>query len=156
MIILAIAALLFGLAFITKRRFGVLGLALCAGLVLSGTLPGLGNVISSMGVVVPGVHPDVLAESLLILLPSLVLVFGGPRYQPGIIAIISSILYAAFAIVLLLGPLGDVLDLDATGERIVEAARGANTLLLSGLVVLSLIDVILMRTPAHHGKGKKH
>lgn len=154
-IILAMTAVLFALAFMTKRRFGVLGLALSGGLVLAGALAGAGNVLSSLGLVIHGIDPDILARCLLILLPSLILMLGGPSYAHGIMRIFGSSLYALFATVLVLIPLEDALNLDATGERIMQAIQSSNALILLALVILALVDVLLSRT--HRPvKGKKH
>ena len=75
--ILIIIILLFFAAFITKKRFGLLGLALAAGSILSGIWSYEAGLIPSLFNIPSGSLTSAVVSSVIILLPAGVLLFHG-------------------------------------------------------------------------------
>jgi hypothetical protein len=137
-----IGVLLFVLAFVTKRRFGVLVLALCAGVVLADVLTTSGiYTLQFLNVSVPNLPSAMLSASILTVAPSLILMIGGPRHNNTTMAIIGSLFYALFALLLLLLPLQSALALGETSGQIVDTALSYKNPLVALIVLLALFDV---------------
>ena len=74
--------LLFGLAYVTKRRFGVLGLALAAGSMLSELwAEKLTPLVRDAGLIVQKPPLITVVAVVLVLLPAAFLLFSGPSYR---------------------------------------------------------------------------
>jgi len=147
---------LFAAVYIPKRRFGVLGLALCAGALLSASWTGtLTPWVESQGVSVVTPPLSTIIAALLILLPPVLLIFGGPAYSSNVQRIVGSVAFAVLALVFLLQPLGDALVLDPLDTQIYNFLNeNSSTLIVAG-IALALIDIMMTRTP-HHGKNASH
>ena len=80
-IFVVLAIVLFTGAFLSKRRFGLLGLGLTAGSVISTIWNyNAGLVVSASGLVPEGPLTDAVTSALLILLPAILLFFHGYSY----------------------------------------------------------------------------
>src|SRR5664279_5672953 len=89
---------LFATAYFTKRRFGVLGLALSAGAMLSMLWVGdLTPIIERAGVILIAPPLKSVVAAALILLPAIVLLASGPTYRDPIHRIIGAIAFAMLA-----------------------------------------------------------
>jgi len=156
-IFLIVIASLFALVFFTKRRFGVLGLALAAGAILSNLWVGdLTPIIAEAGLTL--VKPplaSVVAASL-ILLPSILLLFSGPTYKSMPQRIGGAIAFAILATTLLLDPLGSALVIEGTGKSVYEYMTSHRTLIITAGLVLAIVDVFLTRSPKHAKSSGKH
>lgn len=101
MITFAVAIILialFVLAFITGRRFGLLGLGIAAGTLLAGqTMVGLEDLFMVFKQYLGGISPAQAATILLVLAPSLVLMLSGPKYHSFKSRLLGAILYTAMA-----------------------------------------------------------
>jgi hypothetical protein len=149
-----IGVLLFALAFILRRRFGMLALALCAGIVLSNVLTDASaDALQIFGIGVAGLSTTALASSLLILLPSFILMVGGPRYNGATMAVVGSVFYAVFALVLLVLPLQATLATDGASQQVVDTILSYQSLIIVVFVVLGLLDALAIKAPRF---GKKH
>ena len=150
LILLVIAVALFALAFFTRRRFGVLGLALTAGLVLSEQLTGEVATFLKLGdfPVEPLSHKSA-AIVFLIIAPALVLLFSGPKYSDKRAAIIGSLMFAIFGTVLLLAPLSMSLPLSSTSiaPMLSQIALHSPTIIAAGIIA-AIADTM-------HAQGKK-
>ncbi len=146
-------AALFTLSYLTKRRFGVLGLALAAGAIVSqywaNTLTPL---IRDQGVQI--INPplvNVVAAGL-VLLPAILLLFSGPTYRQRTQRIIGSALFALLAVAFLLDNLGGSLQLDKTGLAVYEFIDNFKpTIIVVGLAA-ALADVLMTHTPRRRYK----
>ena len=77
-VLIALMAALFGLAFLTKRRYGALGLGLAGGLVLSQEVSkDFAAFLQSLDVPVEPLPFTTAASLFLILTPALILMFSG-------------------------------------------------------------------------------
>lgn len=158
-IIIAIALALFGLAFVTRRRFGVLGLGLAAGAILAQNWSReVARWLEDGHIPIQPLSHFTAATLILILLPPLLLLISGPKYSERKYAIIGSICFALLGTMLLIGPL--TTDLPTTDSSIrsalISVARWQNVLIAVG-IALAIIDTLLMHAPKFPSrKHSKH
>ena len=109
LICVAIAVLLFVSAYLTRRRFGLLGLALAAGSILSGIWGyDAGFIASGLGFPT-GSLTTAVTLAIIVLLPAGVLLFHGYTYKTFIGRIVGAALFTLLALAFLIEPLGHVL-----------------------------------------------
>lgn len=158
-VLLVIGLILFGLAFLTKRRYGVLGLGLTAGLVLSQEVSKeFAELLQYADVPVDPLPFVAAANMILILLPALVLLISGPRYTDRRYAIIGSVLFAVYGVVLLLPALVPNLPLaDRTAIQPLISMLAANTSTIIAIgVTAAVVDVMHSHGKSLSGKKGKH
>lgn len=148
-VFIGLALILFIGSFLSKRRFGLLGLALTAGATLS-TLWSYdaGLLIASTGLVPSGPMTNAVALSLVVLMPAIVLLFHGYRYKALFSRIIGSLMFTALALAFLLEPVGFALPLEGTSAFLYNQAVSYKGLAISIGVVLAVIDLFFTK-PAH-------
>ncbi len=154
----ALAIILFAGAFISKRRFGLLGLALTAGATLSTIWSyDAGLVVSGTGLFPEGVVTQAAAQSLVVLLPAILLLFHGYSYKNIVSRIVGSLLFTVLALAFLVDPIGYALPLDGLGADVYGALKYHKDLIISIGVILAVIDLFLTK-PAHLAakSHKKH
>ncbi|MCA9334697.1 hypothetical protein KC953_00965 [Candidatus Saccharibacteria bacterium] len=146
-VVLCIIAVLFIGTYITRRRFGVLGLALCAGYLLSSMWT------ADVTPWVQGAGIELLAPPLasvvaatLVLLPAvLLLLFGGPTYNGTFFRLIGAAAFALLATSFLLEPLGNSLSLDDTGMSIYRILVDNKSFIITATIGYALYDIITIR-----------
>lgn len=159
MVLLAIAGGLFLASFITKRRFGVLGLGLSAGVVLSQYAGGM--LAQQLKVLPLGFSVDnyqALATIILIILPVVFLLIGGPVYSNRRSSILGSVGFVVMATALIIGPFSALVPAEdrTTREFIVMVMNRQSTIIVVGMV-LALVDIFLVHgAAAKHLKASKH
>ena len=148
-IVLFVIIALFVLAYWTRRRFGVLGLALCAGYLLSGMWTTQVTAFAhrqGLQLVSPPLASVVAA--VLILLPAIVLFYGGPTYSQKMQRIIGAAAFALLASAFLLTPLGNSLSLDDMGTFYFNIFVQNKDIIITGAVIYALFDILAMRLPS--------
>lgn len=157
-ILLTIASLLFLVAYFTKRRFGVLGLALIAGSVISSMWTSeVTAFIQGAGIELLTPPLSSLVGSTLVLLPAVLIFFGGPKYSNKLKRLIGSAVFALLAMSLLLSAFGNGLNLDENGMKIYSFLTGNSTLIMTAGIAYALYDVFTHKPPKlkdDHHKGK--
>ena len=155
-IIIGIAALaLFALAYVTKRRFGVLGLALAAGYVLSRLWEqDIPLLVDRIGIEFEAASSVTVVTLLVILLPSIALLFGGPTYKTKRGRLIGSALYAVLAVVFSLGALEYSLVLMGQGREVFEFLLANQQYILTIALAGAVVDIMHARSSS--GSGEKH
>lgn len=155
-IIIGIAALaLFALAYVTKRRFGVLGLALAAGYVLSRLWEqDIPLLVDRIGIEFEAVSSVTVVTLLVILLPSIALLFGGPTYKTKRGRLIGSALYAVLAVVFSLGALEYSLVLMGQGREVFEFLLANQQYILTIALAGAVVDIMHARSSS--GSSEKH
>lgn len=145
----ALALLLFAGAFISKRRFGLLGLALTAGATLS-TIWSYdeGLVVSSTGLVPEGVITQAVTQSLVVLLPAILLLFHGYTYKNLVARIIGSALFAILALAFLVEPIGYALPLEGIGADVYGFLKNYKEVIISVGVILAVADLFFTKPAA--------
>lgn len=156
-IICGIAIGLFAMAFASKRRFGILGLAIAAGSVIETIWNyDAALVVSGTGLVPKGPLTDAVVPSLLILLPAVVLLFTGYKYKSIISRTLGSLLFSVFALAFLITPIGTVLPVEGVGATVFQWLTANISLIIGTGVVLSVIDLFLRKpAPPPDAKAKK-
>lgn len=157
-VILGIFALLFVLAFMTKRRYGVLGLGLAAGVLLaSNARPFVSDFYEVNRLPTSPLTADTAAIITLVLLPSLLMMISGPIYSKRSAAVLGAAAYAVVGTVLLIGPILTALPSEQTVSSFLhELADNQKTIVSLG-VVIAVIDAMWTHTTSvHTKKDKKH
>lgn len=153
MFLIGVLALLFVMGYVTRRRFGVLGLALAAGSLLSANFAGtLVPFIEQQGFVLVAPPLSVVVQVALIIAPPLVLLFSGPTYQKTWPRVGGALCFALLGMAFLVAPLKTVMALDGPGQSLFSLfEQYANLIIVLGMV-LAVIDVLF----TGRGKSKKH
>lgn len=150
-----IAVLLFAGAFISKRRFGLLGLALSAGATLSTIWSyDAGLVVSATGLVPDGTVTQAATQSLVVLLPAIILLFHGYSYKNVISRSIGAFLFTVLALAFLVEPISYALPLTANGSELYAAIRQYKDVIISAGVILAVVDLFFTK-PAHLAEKHK-
>ena len=150
-IFLLVIAVLFATVFLTKRRFGVLGLALAAGTLLSSLwVHDLTPVIARAGLVLVKPPLSSVVGAGLILLPPALLLMSGPSYKVLYQRIIGAIAFAILAATLLLEPLGSALVIDDIGKPTYEFFIQNQASIITICLALSIFDLFFEKRPRHH------
>ena len=159
MIIFVIALSLFAVAFFSKRRFGILGLALAAGALLAEQLThDVSSILEHNNVPVQPLSFTAAASVGLILLPALVLLVSGPAYRSKVSAAIGSVAFALLATVLILGPLTTALPaLEPQVWDALQFIAKYQSLLIAVAVIGAVLDTWLTHNAKPKaGDKKKH
>jgi len=141
-----VVAILFAGAYFSKRRFGLLGLALTAGAALSsiwGYEAGL--ITQALGVIGDGSVSQAVAQSILILLPAILLLFHGYAYKNTIARVIGSLLFAVFALAFLVEPLGHVLPLSGFGATAFNWIVANKSIIIGAGIICSIVDIFFTK-----------
>lgn len=154
----ALAVVLFLGAYISKRRFGLLGLALTAGATLSTLWTyEAGLIVSSTGLVPEGVVTQAATQSLVVLLPAILLLFHGYAYKNRASRIVGSLLFTVLALAFLVEPIGYALPLEGVGAQVYGTLKNYKDLIISAGVILAIVDLFFTK-PVHLAEKahKKH
>lgn len=153
-----VALVLFAGAFISRRRFGLLGLALTAGATLSTIWSyDAGLVVSSTGFLPEGVITQAVTQSLVVLLPAILLLFHGYAYKNILSRVIGSLLFAVLALAFLVEPIGYALPLEGVGATVYSTLKEYKSVIISVGVVLAVVDLFFTKpAPRAEKSGKKH
>lgn len=153
LILLGIVSVLFIAAFITKRRFGVLGLALSGGALLANNInQEVADFFERNSIGLGTIPHDTLAQCFLILLPAVLLLLGGPKYQKSLIRIVGSAAFAILAGLLLLGPLSEMINATGMARDVLLFFATYQSALIAIGVALAVADTLLLHSPKF---GKK-
>lgn len=154
-VFIVVLILLFALAYVTKRRFGVLGLALAAGSMLSELWAELLTpLVRDAGLVVQNPPLITVVSVVLVLLPALFLLFSGPSYRSGFKRVFGAFLFAALAFALLVEPLGSALVLQGEGRAIYEFFAQNRVYIVTVGLILAVFDLLGAHTAKVPKPGK--
>jgi hypothetical protein len=149
-IFLLVIAALFLLAYVTKRRFGVLGLALAAGAMLSTLWVGdLTPIIANAGIILVRPPLESVVSAGLILLPAILLLSSGMVYKSKPRRVIGALAFAVLATALLLVPLGSALVIDDTAKPVYDLFVQYRTGIITVCLGLAMLDLLMTKTPKH-------
>lgn len=147
-IFLGIIAVLFSVAFVTKRRFGILGLALIAGAYMSAFWVGdLTPIIAGVGIETVTPPLESVVSAGLIIVPAALLLLSGPTYPAGSRRLFGALLFAVLASTLLLEPLGSALIIDGLGKQVYAFLFDNRTTIVTICLVIALLDIVATKTP---------
>ena len=151
-----LAGFLFRLAFLTMRRFGVLGLALAAGAIMSELWVGdLTPLVAQTGIVILRPPLESLVAATLLLLPAAFLFISGPVYRGMRSRVTGALLFALLAVFLMLDIFESALVIEGVGQTIFTGLTDWRMLGTSALLILAIFDGLGIRTPKPE-KPAKH
>ncbi|MDK2899330.1 MAG: hypothetical protein PWQ10_517 [Patescibacteria group bacterium] len=151
-----IVVVLFSVAFITKRRFGLLGLALSAGSLLNEIWSYKAVLVTSIIGVPSNILTTTMVSVVIILLPACLLLIHGCAYRSHIGKVIGAGLFAILALTFLIEPLSHVFvpqGLVATGYY--WLMNNQNAIIGIGLV-LSIVDLFFTNFTRSSEKRRIH
>lgn len=147
-VLLILLTVLFALTFFTKRRFGVLGLALTAGATLSGLwTPDVVPIVQQAGVELVAPPLSSVVAAAIILLPAVVLLFSGPTYSSKLQRAIGSLVFSLLALAFMLEPLEGALVLEGDGKRLFDILVEYRVWIITAGILLALADLLFVKTP---------
>lgn len=157
-VVLAITVAVFwGLAFFSRRRFGVLGLALAAGALLSLLWAGqMVGIVERSNITLASISVAGLVSVGLVLAPAALLLFSGPSYTNKHGRVVGATLFAVFATTLITEPLSSALVLDAMGHSVFNIIADYQAYIVTGGVILALLDMLAIHTTGGHVPKGKH
>jgi len=146
-IISTVFVILFCLAFFTKRRFGYLGLGLAAGVLLNQLIGGpIGDLLTSTGLNINPLQPKDIITIILTILPSIMLLWTGPRHHQKLSRFLTSLFYALITTALILLPITQAFPVeDANARNILVLISDAQIPLLTFGIILAILDILLPR-----------
>jgi hypothetical protein len=153
-----LAVVLFAGAFISKRRFGLLGLALTAVATLSSIWSYIAGLeVSATWLVPEGVITQAVAQSAVVLLPAILLLFHGYSYKNVVSRIVGSFLFTILALAFLVDPIRYALPLEGLGATVYSYLTQYKDIIISAGVILAVVDLFFTK-PAHLAEKarKKH
>lgn len=151
-----IAAALFVAAFMTRRRFGLLGLALAAGSLLSGIWGyDAGLIASAVGIAVTPLSTAVIL-AIIVLLPAGLLMFHGYTYRGIIGRVVGAALFTLLALAFLIDPLGHILTLQGFGADVYTWLVNNKTAIIGGGLIIAVVDLFLTKpaSSSHDRRGR--
>ena len=146
--LLIIIAALFVVAYFAKRRFGVIGLALCAGALLSEmwTLK-VTPLIRDAGVQLLTPPLATVVAVGLVLLPAILLFFSGPKYSKMLQRVVGAAAFALLATSFILVPLGTDLVLDDTTQEYYDFLVDNRNVIITAAMAYSMFEIMTYKPP---------
>ncbi len=145
---------LFVMAYFTKRRFGVLGLALAGGATLSGLWArDLTPYIERVGVNIIAPPMETVVAAGMTLLPAIILLFSGPSYSKKSQRVIGAGAFALLAVAFLLEPLGNALVITGEGVAYYTWLTENRIWIITAGLLFALFDILTVKTPKLEKSG---
>lgn len=157
-VFLVVVTVLWVLAFVSKRRFGALGLALAAGALLSLLWSGnLMGIVERTDLSFASVSAAGVASLILVLTPPALLLFSGPSYRSKYGRLIGATLFAVFAGALIAEPLSSTMVLDSGARSVFDLVVKYQVYIVTAGVAVALLDTFAIHTVAADSTRKsKH
>ena len=148
---------LFLIAFVTKRRLGVLAPALVVGALLSELWVGdLTPVVAQAGFIMSKPPLESVVAAALTLVPAGIILLSGPAYHGKTMRIISALLFALLANLLLLDIYNSAVIIEGGGKVVYDALVAWKVMAVSAIVLLAIFDVLGMKTSKPKPVEAKH
>lgn len=151
-----LAITLFIAAFVAKRRFGLLGLALAAGSLLSGIWGyDAGLIASAIGIPSSPLSSAVVL-CIIVLLPAFLLLFHGYAYKTVIGRLIGASLFTVLAIAFLIEPISHILVLQGQSLSIYNYFISNRDLIIGAGLIVAVVDIFLTKPVQFTEKRHEH
>ncbi len=151
-----VAVLLFAAAFVTRRRFGLLGLALAAGSILSGIWGDTASLIVGAVGIANTPLTNAVTLGIIVLLPAVILLFHGQTYKGPLGRLIGAALFTLLALAFLITPMGGVLNITGDGAAVYGWLVSHQTLIIGGGLIIAVVDLFLTRPASRSHEKSKH
>jgi hypothetical protein len=147
---------LFMAAFVTKRRFGLLGLALAAGSILGGIWKCKADLIANYFGFPSGVATSSIVIAAIVLLPAIIVLLHGYNYKTLIGRVVGASLFTLLALAFLVEPLNNVLALNGVGLDVYNWLNNNHTMIISSGLILAIVDLFLAKPTKVFDKKHTH
>lgn len=148
-----LGAALFALPFLTKRQFGMPGLALAAGAMLASLWVGdVTPLIAQVGVVIIQPPLESIVTVALTVLPAILLLPASPVASAPLRRIVGSALFALLAVALLLPAIHSALVIDESGMPVYEFFAQNRAVIVTIGLMAALFDILAKK----RAKAPKH
>ena len=138
-------AALFAAAFFTKRRFGLLGLALAAGSLLSVIWGYDASLIAGLFGFSGGPMTSAVVTSIMVLLPAGLLLFHGYTYKSLVGRILGAALFTILATAFLVEPLSHVITVQGPAANIYQWVVSNRTSVIGVGLIAAIVDLFLTK-----------
>lgn len=156
LIFAALAVALFVSSFVCKRRFGLLGLALAAGSILSNIWGRDAEIISALLGFRPSSITSAVTLAIIILLPAIVLLFHGYTYNSPFGRFIGASLFTALALAFLVDPLGHIFVLQGVSADVYNWLIVNKSMIIGIGLIIAVGDLFLTKPAVSSDKRHKH
>lgn len=140
-----VMAALFVAAFFTKRRFGLLGLALAAGSLLSSIWGYDAGLVAGLFGFSGGPMTSAVVTSLMVLLPAGLLLFHGYTYKSLVGRIVGAVLFTILATAFLVEPLSHVLTVQGPAAGVYQWIVSNRTSIIGVGLIAAIVDLFLTK-----------
>ncbi|PKL31924.1 hypothetical protein CVV43_00540 [Candidatus Saccharibacteria bacterium HGW-Saccharibacteria-1] len=144
---------LFVLLFITKRKFGLLGLALAAGSILSGLWVEKAGYILGMLNAPSNMYVIAFVSASIVIAPAILMIFHDGKYKTTVGRLVGSSLFTLLALAFLVEPIGRVLIPQGFGAVVYDWVASNNSAIIATCLILAIVDLWL---PKHNHSHEKH
>jgi len=146
--LIAITLILFAVVYASKRRFGLLGLALVAGSIISASWASYATVmlqVYGLNLVSPPLK--VVVAALLVVLPVLILIIVGPTYRKKWQRLSGALLLSLFGTALMAAAIAREAPELAQGNIVIHIITQTYPIILVAGVILAILDIIVTYFP---------
>ncbi|NTW61622.1 hypothetical protein HGB24_02970 [Candidatus Saccharibacteria bacterium] len=147
---------LFAASFITKRRFGLLGLALGSGYILSSIWSNSASLVVGLAGLPYNAVTAAMILVFITLLPAVILLFHGYSYKSLVLRIIGAGLFTVLALAFLAEPLGRILNLQGSNLQIYDWILKNKDVIIGIGLPMAVVDMFLTKPAALSEKKSKH
>lgn len=140
-----IFAVLFATLYVTKRRFGVLGLALAAGFVLSDIWQTEGALLANFLGIPMGMITTMVVSVTITLLPSVVLLFCGNKYNKIYSRLFGAILFSLLGLAFVISPISKAMTVQGFGADFYNFFIDNRQMMIGIGIVAAVIDIIFTK-----------
>lgn len=155
-ICIVLMAFLFALAFVAKKRFGLLVLALAAGSILSEIWGENVSIAANIAGLRSGSETNALVFSLLIILPSLILMFHGYSYRSIIGRFFGALVYVFMSMAFVLQAVGSLLAWGPSEIAYYNLFQANSEYVIGIGLTLAVVDLFLTKPIKKSEKSKEH
>lgn len=146
-VVLALVCILAAAAFISKRRFGILALAMAAGYIIATyEAQHVASILRNYDVSFGAMSMTTVVTMIIIILPSVLLFFGGPTYASKRNRIMGSIAYGVTALFFCLGSLEHSLVLMGQEKIVYSYIQDYREQGIVLLLILAIVDTFFIHT----------
>ncbi len=150
------AAILFVVAFVSRRSLGVPTLALAAGAVLAKLwTDSLTPLVAETGIIIIRPPLTSIVAIALTLIPALLVMLRSAKVRAHHHAIVGSIVFALLAVMLTYGAFANAVVLDEASKHYVVQLLAYDKIIITAAIVIALLDVLFYKKPLPREKNKK-